>query len=169
MSSQAHQGQSRAELVALGLTTAAVVVLDQVTKVLVVASIDLGGRVQLVGDLLILWHVRNTGAAFSLFEGGQLFVLLVTVLALVMLFYFQRAFRGRGPLLHAVLGLVLGGTLGNLIDRLRQGYVTDFVSMGVGDLRWPTYNVADASLVIGILALVGYLTFLDRRRSEVRA
>jgi signal peptidase II len=169
MSSQAHQGQPRTELVALGLTAAAVLVLDQATKALVVASLELGDRVELVGDLLILWHVRNTGAAFSLFEGGQLFFMLVTVLALGMLVYFQRALRGRGPLLHVVLGLVLGGTLGNLIDRLRQGYVTDFVSMGIGDLRWPTYNVADASLVVGIVALVGYLTFLDRPRSEARA
>jgi signal peptidase II len=169
MSSQAHPAQLRAELLALGLTAAAVVVLDQATKAMVAATIDVGGRVQVIGDLLVLWHVRNTGAAFSLFQGGQLFFLLVTLAAFGMLVYFQRAFRGRGALLQVVLGLVLGGTVGNLIDRLRQGYVTDFVSMGIGDLRWPTYNVADASLVIGILTLVGYLTFLDRARSEVRA
>jgi signal peptidase II len=64
---------------------------------------------------------------------------------------------------------VLGGTLGNLLDRLRLGYVTDFVSVGIGNLRWPTWNVADASIVIGILALVGYLTFLDRPRDEAKA
>ena len=110
---------------------------------------------------MVLWHVRNTGAAFSLFQGGQAFFLIVTVLAFAMLFYFQRAFRGRGQLLHVVLGLVLGGTLGNLIDRVRLGYVTDFVSVGIGDLRWPTWNVADASLVVGIISLVVYLTFLD--------
>jgi signal peptidase II len=169
MSSQAHPGQLRAELLALGLTAAVVLAADQATKALVAAAIEVGGRVEVIGDLVMLWHVRNAGAAFSLFQGGQLFFLLVTTFALGMLVYFQRAFRGRGIPLQIVLGLVLGGTLGNLIDRLRQGYVTDFVSVGVGDLRWPTFNVADASLVVGILALVGYLTFLDRPRSEVRA
>jgi signal peptidase II len=171
MSDQAHPGQLRTELLALGLTATTVLAVDQATKALVASAIVVGGRVQIIGDLVVLWHVQNTGAAFSLFQGGQLFFLLVTVVAFGMLIYFQRAFRGRGVPLQVVLGLVLGGTLGNLIDRLRQGYVTDFVSMGIGDLRWPTYNVADASLVLGILALVWYLTFIDRPRDpdEVRA
>jgi signal peptidase II len=169
MSSQAPPNQVRAELLALGLTAALILLADQATKALVVSSIEVGGRVQLLGDLLVLWHVRNTGAAFSLFQGGQIFFLAVTLLAFGMLIYFHRAFRGRGLLLHVVLGLVLGGTLGNLLDRVRLGYVTDFVSVGIGDLRWPTWNVADASIVIGILALVGYLTFGDRARSEAQA
>ncbi len=169
MSGQAHPGQLRMEMLALGLTATVVLVIDQATKALVASTIEVGSRVEVIGDLVVLWHVRNTGAAFSLFQGGQLFFLLVTVIAFGMLIYFQRAFRGRGVPLQIVLGLILGGTLGNLIDRLRQGYVTDFVSMGVGDLRWPTYNVADASLVVGILALVVYLTFLERPRDEVRA
>lgn len=159
----------RGELLALGLTAATILLVDQVTKELVVATIGVGERVEVIGDVVILWHVRNTGAAFSLFQGGQLFFLAVTVVAFGMLIYFQRAFRGRGTLLHVVLGLVLGGTLGNLIDRVRLGYVTDFVSMGVGDLRWPTWNVADASIVVGILALVAYLTLFDPRRGEARA
>jgi signal peptidase II len=169
MSSQAPPTQVRAELLALGLTGALILLADQATKALVVSSIEVGGRVQLLGDLLVLWHVRNAGAAFSLFQGGQIFFLFVTLLAFGMIIYFHRAFRGRGLLLHVVLGLVLGGTLGNLLDRVRLGYVTDFVSVGIGDLRWPTWNVADASIVIGILALVGYLTFGDRARGEARA
>jgi signal peptidase II len=169
MSSQAPPNQVRAELLAMGLTAALILLADQATKALVVSSIDVGGRVRLLGDLLALWHLRNAGAAFSLFQGGQVFFLVVTLLAFGMLIYFHRAFRGRGLLLHMVLGLVLGGTLGNLLDRVRLGYVTDFVSMGIGDLRWPTYNVADASIVLGILALVTYLTFGDRARGEARA
>jgi signal peptidase II len=169
MSSQAPPSPIRGELLVLGLTAGAVLLADQATKALVVGSMGVGERVEVIGDLVVLWHVRNTGAAFSLFQGGQLFFFAVTLLAFGMLVYFQRAFRGRGALLHVVLGLVLGGTLGNLIDRLRLGYVTDFVSVGFGDLRWPTWNVADASIVVGILALVGYLTLLDPRRGEARA
>lgn len=169
MSSQAPASPLRGELAVMGLTAAAVLLMDQVTKGLVIASIGLNQRVEVLGDVVVLWHVRNQGAAFSLFQGGQLLFYAVTILALAMLVYFSRALRGRGALLHVVLGLVLGGTLGNLVDRVRLGYVTDFVSVGIGDLRWPTWNVADASLVVGILALVAYLTFFDTQRGEASA
>jgi signal peptidase II len=169
MSSEAPSSHLRAELAALGVTAAAVLLLDQLTKAMVAGAIGLGDHVAVLGDLVWLWHVHNQGAAFSLFQGGQLLFYAVTVLALGMLVYFQRAFRGRSMLLHVVLGMILGGTLGNLVDRVRLGYVTDFISVGIGSLRWPTWNVADASLVMGILALVGYLTFLDRPSPEARA
>ena len=169
MSSQASASPLRGELAVMGLTAALILVADQVTKAMVVSSIGLGQRVSVIGDLVWLWHVRNEGAAFSLFQGGQLLFYAVTVLALAMLAYFSRALRGRGPLLHVVLGMILGGTLGNLADRVRLGYVTDFISVGIGNLRWPTWNVADASLVTGIVVLVAYLTFFDRPGTEASA
>jgi signal peptidase II len=128
-----------------------------------------GDRVPVLGDLVVLWHVQNRGAAFSLFQDAALLFYVVTVAAFGLIAYFHRALAGRGPWLQLVLGVVLGGTLGNLIDRLRLGYVTDFVSVGIGDLRWPTFNVADASIVVGILTLVGYLTLRDPRRGEAGA
>ncbi len=137
---------------------------DQVSKALVVANVELGQRIDVVGDVLQLWHVRNTGAAFSLFPGATWFFIPVTVLALVMVGCFFRAFRERGIGIHLVLGAIVGGTLGNLTDRLRWGYVVDFVSVGIGDLRWPTFNVADPSVVIGIGLLVAYLSFVEPRR-----
>jgi signal peptidase II len=169
MSTQSPAGRLRAELAVMGLTAAVVLLADQLSKALVAASIGLGEQVRVLGDLLMLWHVRNTGAAFSLFQGGQVFFLVVTLLAFGLIAYFQREFRGRGALLHVVLGMILGGTLGNLIDRFRLGYVTDFISVGIGDLRWPTWNVADASLVVGIGALVVYLTFLDHSPARAEA
>ena len=170
MSSQAaSRSQTRSELLAMGLTAALVLLLDQATKAAIDSALVLGERVPVIGDLVVLWHVRNEGAAFSLFQGGQVFFLIITVLAFAMLIYFQRAFRGRGVALYVVLGLILGGTLGNLIDRLRLGYVTDFISIGIGNLRWPTWNVADASIVVGILALVAYLMLLEPRRGEAQA
>jgi signal peptidase II len=141
---------------------AVVLVADQASKALIIASLDLGERLEVLGDLVMLWHVRNAGAAFSLFQGGLLLFLVVSVGALVLIAYYHRAFRGRSRWLHALLGVILGGTLGNLVDRVRFGYVTDFLSVGVGDLRWPTFNVADSSIVVGIIVLVGYLTLADR-------
>jgi signal peptidase II len=143
-------------------TAALLYAADQVTKALVVANIEHGERVPVIGDLVQLWHVRNTGAAFSLFEGATWLFIPFHLLAVVMVLYFHRQFHDRGPWIHLVLGAILAGGLGNLTDRVRHGYVVDFVSVGIGDLRWPTFNVADPSLVIGIGLLVVYLTFVDR-------
>jgi signal peptidase II len=144
----------------------AILAFDQVTKALVVGAIPLGGTVPVIGDLLILWHVRNAGAAFSLFQGGTLLFLVVTIVALGMIVYFHRAFAGRSLWLQALLGLILGGTVGNFVDRLRLGYVTDFVSVGFGSTRFPTFNVADSSIVVGIGILVLVLMLLDRQEAQ---
>ena len=169
MSSEAPRSTSLGAVATLLVTTAALVLADQLTKALVVNALEVGDRIEVIGDLVILWHVQNTGGAFSLLPGSLPLFYAVTVVALVMIAWFHRSLVGRGLWLQVVLGMILGGTLGNLIDRVRQGYVTDFVSMGFGETRFPTYNVADASLVIGIGALVVYLTFADARAREAHA
>jgi signal peptidase II len=151
------------------LTAIVILAVDQLSKALIVANLAVGERIGVVGDVVQLWHAQNAGAAFSLFQGGTLIFLVVSVLSLGMVAYFHRALRDRGRWLHLVLGMVLGGTLGNLVDRLRLGYVTDWVSVGIGDLRWPTFNVADASLVVGISVLVLYLVIANPDRQEATA
>lgn len=155
----------------LGTTAIALYVADQVSKAVVVASLERGESIPVLGDLVRIWYVQNTGAAFSLFPGALWLFLPVTVLALGMVAYFFRAFRERGPLIHVILGTVLAGTLGNLTDRLRLGYVVDFISVGIGETRFPTFNVADSAVVVGIGLLVAYLTFADgrERRGEPAA
>jgi signal peptidase II len=150
-------------VLALAGTALPIYAADQVTKAVVAANLAVGERVQVIGDLVQIWHARNSGAAFSLFRGELWLFLTVTVAALVMIAYFHVSLRGRGLWLQAVLGMILAGALGNLTDRLRQGEVVDFVSVGIGDLRWPTFNVADSAVVVGILILVAYLTLADRR------
>jgi signal peptidase II len=168
MSSAGPQNRQRAELAVLGLTAAAVVLADQLSKSAITAAIGVGESVRVVGDVVMLWHVRNTGAAFSLlqFEGSLLLFYVVHVVALGMVAWFHRAFQGRSLWLHAILGLLLGGSIGNLIDRIRQGYVTDFISVGIGDVRFPTWNVADAGITTGIVLLIAYLVLLEPRRAE---
>src|SRR5207237_1312338 len=104
--------------------------------------------------------------AFSLLQDSQLLFLVVSAVALVTIAYFYRSLHGRSLWLYAILGLVLGGTLGNLTDRIRQQYVTDFVSVGIGDLRWPTFNIADSSIVVGILSIVILLAIFERGQEE---
>jgi signal peptidase II len=153
---------SARELAVLASTAVPLFAADQVTKGLVATALPLGARIDVIGDVVQLWHAQNTGAAFSLFQGGLWLFVIVTVVALGMVAYFHRALRGRGLWLQAVLGVILAGALGNFADRIRQGYVVDFISVGIGDLRWPTFNVADSSVVVGIIVLVGYLTIAER-------
>jgi len=171
MSIAAPSNQRRTELVTLGLTALVILVADQLTKAAVVWALALGERAQLIGDFVLIWHVQNTGSAFSLFqfEGSLVLFYVVHIVALGMVAYFHRTFRGRSLWLQAILGILLGGSIGNLADRLRQGYVTDFVSVGFGDVRFPTWNVADAGITMGITLLVAYLVLLEPRHAGSNA
>jgi signal peptidase II len=160
-----RDGSMRAALVLAG-TALLIYAADQVSKAIVVTALDPGESCNVLGDFVRIWYVQNTGAAFSLFPGAIWLFIPVTVLALVMIGYFFRSFRDRGPGIHIVLGAILGGTLGNLTDRVRLGYVVDFISVGIGDWRFPTFNVADSAVVVGIGLLVAYLTFTEGRRHQ---
>ena len=155
----------------LGLAGTAVLLYaaDQITKALVVANVEFGDRHDVIGDLAQLWHVRNDGAAFSILPGATWLFVPVTFVAIGMVVYFHRMLLGRGPWMQVVLGAILAGALGNLTDRLRLGYVIDFVSLGFGDTRFPTFNVADSAVVLGIGALVAYLTFVEQPRTAESA
>lgn len=167
MSTDAPSSRRR-ELAVLLVTALVWLVADQVTKALVEGNVALGDQVDVLGNLVVIWHVQNTGSAFSLFqfEGSLILFYAVHIVALGMVVYFHRAFHGRSLWLQVILGIVLGGSIGNLFDRLRHGYVTDFISVGFGDVRFPTWNIADAGITVGIGLLVIYLVFLESRRSE---
>ncbi len=151
------------------LTALTLLVADQLSKALVVANLAVGERVGVLGDLVQIWHAQNRGAAFSLFQGGGIFFLVVSVASVAMVAYFHRSLLARPVWVHLVLGIVLGGTLGNFIDRLRQGYVTDWLSVGFGDTRFPTFNVADSSITAGIGLLVLYLFLSSPEREKATA
>ena len=133
---------------------ATVVAFDQWTKRLAeVHLLESGARsmpVPLVGDYLRLTYVENRGAAFGLFQDQTVFFVVVGVVVIGVIAVSYRYLPRSGLLLHLALGLQLGGAIGNLIDRIRQGYVVDFVDFGYQTNWWPVFNVADASIVIGV-------------------
>ncbi len=131
----------------------AVVVADQLTKAWLVSFLGPGQSTAVVDDLIRLVHSRNAGGLFGLLQGQALpFAALSIVVMGLILAYHARS--GRSPYLTVTLGLLLGGAIGNLIDRVRLGYVVDFVDAGIGSLRWYTFNVADASISLAIVLLV---------------
>lgn len=136
-----------------GLGTA-VVVADQLTKAVIAATLPLDSTTEVVGDLIRLAPSANSGAIFGLFpDQGWLFgALSVGVLVLIVAYHARSA--ETGPIMSVALGFLLGGAVGNLIDRFRFGYVLDFVDMGIGSLRWYTFNVADAAISTSILLLL---------------
>ena len=139
-------------------TAGVVVVLDQATKQLAVANIARGDQVNVFFGLDFT-NTRNTGVAFGAFQGGGALVSILIGLSLALLLGFFAVNRER-PWLWLPVGLLLGGALGNLADRARVGAVIDFVD----PVAWPAFNLADASIVIGVLALLYVVEGRDRRR-----
>ena len=137
---------------------------DQVSKAIVVATVNPGERSS-SGSSCSCGTSTTPGAAFSILPGATWLFVPVTILAIGMVVYFHRTLHDRGLWIHVILGVILAGALGNLTDRLRLGWVTDFVSIGFAEMRFPTFNIADSAVVLGIGALVIYLTFLERPRS----
>jgi signal peptidase II len=131
--------------------TAAVIVLDQATKAWVRSSVAIGDRDGVFPGVEIV-HVRNQGVAFSRFSGGGTVVSVIVGVALVALLAYFVTHMSK-PLVWLPTGLLLGGALGNVIDRVRDGAVTDFIKLP----GWPAFNVADVSITVGVLVLL-YVT-----------
>jgi signal peptidase II len=128
-----------------------VLALDQLTKHLVVSDIAVGQQNKFLPGINLV-HVRNTGVAFGFFAGGGILVLVFTFTALgALLVYF--AMRPGRPWLWLPTGMLVGGAIGNLIDRLAHGAVTDFIKLPF----WPAFNIADMSITFGVLALLWVL------------
>jgi signal peptidase II len=132
---------------------------DQLTKHVVASQLALDRSVHVLGPLSI-HHVQNSGIAFGLFSSATLVVIALTTAAVVwMLWFFARSGQ-RHPVLPVALGLVIGGSVSNLIDRVRLGHVTDFL-----DLRWwPAFNLADTFICVGVAILLVTLVAADRPR-----
>lgn len=137
-----------AALARAGVLAAVIIGLDQLTKHLIRTGIQEGGSERVLPGVHLV-HVRNTGVAFSLFSGGGTLVLALTLVALAaLLVYF--ALHPSRPWLWLPTGLLVGGAIGNLIDRLAHGAVTDFVKLP----HWPAFNLADTAITVGVLSLV---------------
>ena len=141
-----------------GLVFAAVLALDQITKALVRGDMAPGDEDPIFPALKLV-HVRNEGVAFGISAGGPtLIIVLISVALLALVLYFARHSAREGIWLPT--GLLLGGAIGNIVDRIHQGHVTDFLKIPV----WPAFNLADVAITVGVVALV----FVLERRGAPR-
>ena len=152
----------RTSLAAAGVA-AAVVALDQLVKALVRSVLELGERHDLAAGVKLV-NVRNSGIAFGMLADGGALLVVGTAIALLALVFFFITHTGR-PLVWLPTGLLLGGAIGNLIDRARDGSVTDFVKFP----HFPAFNVADMAITLGVVALIFVIERPPRRRAEADA
>ena len=161
-SAERRLGAGPAQWLALTIVAGAAVAADQVTKAIVSARLSIGDAVATMGPFSI-HHVQNSGIAFGLFADSTTAVILLTAAAVTaMLVFFGRTAR-RHPLLPVALGLVIGGSIANLIDRVRLGHVTDFLDFAY----WPAFNLADTFIVVGVGLLFASFVAADRTSAHV--
>ena len=146
-------GPSVGRWVAFAAIAIGVLVVDQASKAWVTGTLDVGEGIELVGEWLRVVHWRNSGALFGLLpQSAPIFAIVSLGVTGLIVVYHRKA--GRGILVTIALGLLLGGAIGNLLDRLNHGYVVDFVDMGIGTWRFYTYNLADACITTSIVMLL---------------
>jgi signal peptidase II len=151
------------------VTAIVIISLDQYSKYLVRQNLDLWTETWVPWDWMLPYvrivHVQNTGVAFGMFQGfGDIFSIIAIIVALIIVFYFPRVPASDWSL-RLAMSLQLSGALGNLIDRLTIGHVTDFVSVG----NFPVWNIADASITIGVVVLIlgVWITEIEEKKKKV--
>ena len=146
-------------LLTLGLV---VLVLDQATKFWIAAHVPfdpmhshgIGGDIEIIRGFFYLIHVGNTGAAWSMFAGRSMMLAVLAAGTLVAIFFWRQSLGLKQPLAQLCFGLLGGGIVGNLIDRLLHGHVIDFVDLHFGSYIYPTFNVADSGICVGVILYV---------------
>ncbi len=153
------------------ITALAVVIIDQLSKIAVAGSIMYYESVPVINGFLNLVHVRNRGMAFGLMNrpDAQLsfyFLVVATVVAIILLILWFRSLKGGSRGLVFGLSLVLGGAIGNLIDRLRLKEVVDFIDVFIGEYHWPAFNVADSAVTVGVFWILINVVFFTSPASQ---
>jgi signal peptidase II len=138
----------------LVLTAALVVAADLATKALASRLLAPGHPIAVLGDFLRLTLVHNTGAAFGLLPGSRVAFIVFSFLAILVIAALYRRMTQRRRLEIVALGALLGGAVGNLHDRVRHGFVVDFIEIGIDRFRWPVFNVADIAVTGGVALLL---------------
>lgn len=128
--------------------------IDQLVKVIITELFTVGSGITIIKDFFSLTHVHNTGAAFSILEGNRLFLILITLLFIIAIYYFFIKNKKLNLLEKTSYGLLIGGILGNLFDRIFLGYVIDYLSFNIFGYDFPVFNLADCFIVIAVFLII---------------
>lgn len=142
-----------------------VVALDQVSKFLIRANQDILPIPE--EGFFRITYTLNPGSAFGIIGHQAFFITIIAIVGIAAILIYVRYPPFNRMLVRIALGLLLGGAVGNLIDRLAFGQVVDFIDIGIGHYRWPAFNLADSAIVVGIILMIYYFIFLARRERPV--
>jgi len=148
----------------LAVIAGLVVILDQVTKILILKYLPLHQNIGVIPGLFDITHIHNPGGAFGFMSGvssklRSIIFLFISSLAVGLIFYFYKKTPPALPWLSAAFALIFGGAIGNLVDRLRFGVVIDFLDFYIGNWHWPAFNIADSAITVGIIIFIVHLLF----------
>jgi signal peptidase II len=137
------------------------VIIDQITKFLISSKFEYGQSISLIENILYLHYVKNPGIAFGFSIGSPIIMIILTSLIIILFFYFflKGKIFSENLIGKTAVMLILGGAVGNLIDRIRFKEVTDFIEMGIGQYKWPIYNFADIFVTFGMIILIYLYSF----------
>ena len=148
------------------IIAAVVIILDQLTKLWVTSVSKVGDTFAQFGNLYFT-HIQNTGAAFGIFQDQTIFLSIIALIGLVIIILFYRYISLSSITGIIALGMVFGGAIGNLIDRIRIGYVTDFIYVRLwSDVFWPAFNIADSSISVGICLLIWFILISFKKETK---
>lgn len=147
--------------------TIILILLDQITKLLVTLNINLNTGISLIPSFFSLVYVQNTGAAWGMFSSGTIILALLSVIFLTFFVKYVIDRKDMDNFEVVISSMLIGGIVGNLIDRLVRGYVVDFFSFKIFSYNFPIFNVADCFIVISIILLLFKMYFLDKKKKVV--
>ncbi len=154
----------------IGTVAVLIYALDRITKAWVVSNVPLNEAREVIDGWARVANVRNTGAAFGLLPERTSLLSILSVVAVIVILFYYRDLAARSAPIAATLGMQLGGATGNLVDRVGQGYVTDWIDVGIpGGWRFWAFNVADSSITVGIVIVTGLLWLEERRQAREAA
>src|SRR3989338_9461497 len=134
-------------------TALIIIFIDQIAKFLIKANFQLNQTIPLINNIFHLTYIHNFGAGFGILQQQRWILVFISIIVIGFIFYYLDKIKEKQRLLQLLVGFILGGTVGNLIDRVIYGYVVDFLDFRV----WPVFNVADSFVTIGVIGLIIYL------------
>lgn len=143
------------------------VVLDRITKWLAVLNLKGEGSVSVIGDLLHFAYVENPGAAFGMMRNARWIFLIISTIAIGAMIFYLVKYKPKSRLALISLSMIIGGGIGNMIDRIRLGYVVDFIYIKIIDFA--VFNIADSFVCVGTALLIIYIIFFDRKKSREKS
>jgi signal peptidase II len=141
-------------------TASIAIIIDQLTKFLINMNLELNQSIPVINNVFHLTYILNSGAGFGILQQQKLLLIFISIIVIGVILYYIRKIKNE-KVLQVLAGLVLGGTMGNLIDRISYGYVIDFLDFRI----WPIFNFADSFLTISVIGLIIYFWKKDKRRN----